>query len=102
MSYLPARSKEKIEVGRTDAPLAVLRSHPDFPNTIVPELEGAWMNLNPAWPWETVRFYLSRFEPPCHALTSDLGLDKVEEKDGLKAHVVYVRPGTEPEFPKVA
>jgi hypothetical protein len=99
MSYVPARYKEPISVGRTDCPLAVLRSHPDFPNTLAPEFEGAWLDLNPAWPEATIQWYLSRFSPPCHSDPSDWDETKFEIREefaGHKGYVVLVRPGPAP------
>lgn len=95
MNYTPARSPELIEVGRTDCPLAVLRSHPDFPNTLSEEVEGAWTSTNPAWPEETIKWILARLEPACHADWEKSRAENTEEKDGLKAVIIYVLPGKE-------
>jgi hypothetical protein len=96
LSYESAKSPEPIELGRTDCPLVVLRSHPDFPGTLSPELEGIWTDTNPAWPEETVKCILRKLEPPCHTDWRDFSGERLEERDGLKAFVVYVRPGPQP------
>ena len=95
MDYIPAQSPELIKVDRTDCPLAVFRSHPQFPNTLSPELEGVWSSLNPAWPEETVRWILDGLVPPCQADWEITKKENTEEKDGLTAVVVYVKPGKE-------
>ncbi len=97
MSYRPARSKEPLTVGRDDCPLAVFRSHPDFPGTLGPSVEGVWVNLNPSWPDASVDLILSSLEPPCHTDWSEFKKDQFEECDGQQAHVVYVRPGSNPQ-----
>jgi hypothetical protein len=93
--YKPAKSPESITVGRTDCPLIVLRSHPDFPDTLSSELDGAWSSTNPAWPAQTVKWILERLKPPCHTDWADFLAERTEERDGLKAIVIYVRPGPE-------
>ncbi|MBX4205083.1 MAG: hypothetical protein KW788_02735 [Candidatus Doudnabacteria bacterium] len=95
VNYRPARSREPIELGRTDCPLAVLRSHPNFPGTLAPELEGIWTGTNPAWPEETIKLMLKQLDPPCHTDWGDFDKKRTEEKDGLTGTVVYVRPGLE-------
>ncbi len=102
LGYEPATSPKPIEVGRTDAPLAVLRSHPDFPNTLSEELEGAWTDLNPAWPWMSLDKILEDLTPSCHANRDDFDQERTEEKDKLTATVVYVRPGKAPPDDKVS
>jgi len=95
-SYEPAVSEKPIEVGRIDdCYLVVLRSHPDFPNTLAEDVEGAWSSTNPSWPEWTVDAILEDLDPPCHTDWSDLDWNRTEKKDGLEAFVVYVRPGKE-------
>jgi hypothetical protein len=93
MSYVPARSANPINVGRTDCPLIVFRSHPDFPNTLAPEVDGAWSGTNPAWPDATVDLILDQLQPPCHTDWKEFKHEIMEERDGLKASIVYVKPG---------
>jgi hypothetical protein len=95
MDYTPARSPEPIKVGRTDCPLVVLRSHPNFPNTLSEGVEAAWTSTNPAWPDETIKWILARLEPPCHADWEASKSVNKETRDGLEAVVIYVRPGKE-------
>ena len=96
VDYKPARSREPIVLGRTDCDLVVLRSHPDFPETLASELEGVWTGTNPAWPEETIKLILRQLDPPCHTNWKDFDKERTEERDGLTAIVVYVRPGAEP------
>ncbi len=96
-SYRPATSLEPIVVERTDCPLVVLRSHPNFPNTLSAQLEGAWTGMNPSWPELSVERLLSLLDPQCHTILRDSSNDPTEERDGLKAYVVYVRPGPAPQ-----
>lgn len=91
--YKPARSRNPIEVGRTDCDLVVFRSHPDFPNTLAPEVEGVWSGTNPAWPDATVDLILEQLDPPCHTNWKDFVKGGLEQRNGLVATVVYVRPG---------
>lgn len=93
MSFIPARSPKPIEVGHKDVPLVVFRSHPDFPNVLSPEVEGVWSSTNPAWPDATVDLILDQLQPPCHTDWKEFDFDKKEDKDGLKASIVYVKPG---------
>lgn len=44
-----------------DVPLAVLRSHPDTPNTMPPDREGLWTDTNPAWPQLSIDYQLGRW-----------------------------------------
>lgn len=96
MDYTPARSPRPITLGRTDCPIVVLRSHPDFPGTLSPELEGVWTGTNPAWPDATVDLILSKLEPPCHTDWKDFNQERTEIRDPLHALVIYVRPGSAP------
>ena len=93
--YKPAKlgSNEPISVGQTDVPLVVFRSHPDFPNTLAPEIEGAWSCTNPAWPDASVDWILDRLDSPCRTNWQEFDQARTEERDGLKASVVYVKPG---------
>ena len=93
MSYTPARNPKPIELGRTDCPLVVFRSHPDFPNTLAAELEGVWSGTNPAWPDATVDLILDQLQPPCHTDWKEFKFDVMEERGDLKASIVYVKPG---------
>ncbi len=104
MSYQPAESIEPIKVGRTDAPIAQLVSHPKFPHTLHRSIEGAFVDLNPAWVWASLRGVLSRLDPPCHTNYEDyLKTTKKKRKIKFKkkgksydAFVVWVRPGLAP------
>ena len=93
MGYMPARSLQTIKVGRIDCPLVVFRSHPNFPNTLAPDVDGVWSGTNPAWPDATVDLILDQLQPPCHTDWKEFKVDVVEERDGLKASIVYVKPG---------
>lgn len=42
------------EVEPLNVPLAVLRSHPNYPGTLDINDEGKWLSTNPAWPERTV------------------------------------------------
>lgn len=102
MDYRPARSLEPIELGRTDCPLVSLRSHPNFPNTLSPELEGTWIGTNPSWPEATVDSTLDTLDPPCHTDWDDYDEKRTEKRGKLEAFVIYVRPGPVPSPLKVA
>jgi len=93
MDYVPAISEEPIKIGRTDCQLAVLRSHPDCPSTLAYGVEGVWTSTNPAWPEMSIDALLERLKPPCHADWETTKAQVMEEKDGHKGMVVYVRPG---------
>ena len=95
-NYKPARNPNAIEPGNPECPLAVLRSHPDFPETLSPELEGVVVATNPAWPDATVDLVLQEFEPACHTDWKDFSQERTEDRDGRTAYVVYVRPGAKP------
>jgi hypothetical protein len=94
-AYKPAENDRPIESGNDECPLAVLRSHPNFPKTLSPELEGVVVATNPAWPEETIKLVLQNFDPPCHTDWKDFSQERTEERNGRKAFVVYVRPGPE-------
>jgi|GEM_PF-6437942 len=94
--YTPATSPQPITIGRTDCPLVVLRSHPNFPNALAPELEGVWTDTNPAWPQETVKLILKQLDPPCHTDWKDFDNNRIEKSNNLEAFVVYVKPGPGP------
>jgi hypothetical protein len=100
MDYTPAiqssRSRVSVGVNRTDCPLAVLRSHPDYPNALSASLEGAWFSTNPAWPEETVKVILQDLEPPCHTDWKDFP-KLTEQKNELSAYIIYVIPGLDKE-----
>ena len=86
---------------RTDEPLAVLYSHPDFPNTLSEKYEGRWIGTNPAWPELSVESFLDRWlGKDFHVLWADSSADNYEVRDGLKGVIVYVRPGPKLELSK--
>ena len=97
--YVPASNTGRpIEIGNPESTLMVMRSHPDFPNTLSPELEGLWFSANPAWPEATVDLVLAQsLNPPCHTVWQEFDAELREDRDGEKAYVVYVRPGLSPQ-----
>ncbi len=94
MEYVPARSSKPIKVEKTNCPLIVLRSHPNFPGTLSQELEGVWSSTDPTWPGTAIYRLLSGFDPPCHTEWRDFNLKNTERKNGLEAYVILVRPGS--------
>jgi hypothetical protein len=48
------------EVGALNVPLAVLRSHPNYPGTLDINDEGKWLSTNAAWPDRTVNAKIGR------------------------------------------
>lgn len=76
-------------------PLAVLRSHPDFPGTLPEKWEGRWVSLNPVWPEQTVDAHVGKLRTPCvwrAPRGEDTPTDLKEYRDGLEGTVIYVRP----------
>lgn len=75
-----------------DVPLAVLRSHPDFPGFLPEKWEGRWVSLNPAWPEASIVHYVGNLRIPSVWSREDSSPDLVEHRDGLEGHIAYIKP----------
>ena len=100
-----------------DVPHAVLRSHPDNPQSLPEDLEGMWIDTNPAWPEISIDCTLGRlglvavWKETSPDITESFDLvpdfaegvnpDEAEPLDttplALVAPRIFVRPGTAPE-----
>jgi hypothetical protein len=94
MDYAPAKNTRQVGLGRRDCPLVVLRSHPSFPNTLSPEMDGEFIGAAPNFLEMGIDRILLSLDPPCHAnWRRDFRSDNVEERNGVRLLVLYVRPG---------
>lgn len=78
---------------RKELPLVVLRSHPNTPNALPPDMEGRWIETNPAWPEMSVDSVLDKLFPPCRAVWTEFSEDNREHSSDMSAYVVLVTTG---------
>lgn len=86
--YRPGPLRDVIEL---DVPHALLLSHPNTPGALPEDLEGMWVDTNPAWPEMSLNVYLGQFG--CIAALAESAEAAVtEDFMGYKAELVFVKP----------